>query len=88
MAHGVRFTATEPCVRCGEETALGSVFFSDRRTFERKKKGPAYLCSLCDAAILAARRSRRRTEDEVRRLEEMGSMPEISWVRFQDLQRG
>ena len=37
--------AEEPCAGCGEETAVGSVFFSDRR---QTGSGPrVFLCSEC-----------------------------------------
>jgi DNA-directed RNA polymerase subunit RPC12/RpoP len=37
----------EPCLRCGEETAIGSVFFSDRREAELPDGTRGYLCSEC-----------------------------------------
>jgi hypothetical protein len=41
----------EPCLRCGEETAIGSVFFSDRRE-GRAPNGPrVFLCSECRKPI-------------------------------------
>jgi hypothetical protein len=44
----------EPCVGCGEETAVGSVFFSDRHVVEDPNGTRAYLCSVCIARIRAA----------------------------------
>ena len=44
----------EPCVGCGEETAIGSVFFSDRKVVEDPDGRRAYLCSLCVARIRSA----------------------------------
>ena len=37
----------EPCLVCGEETAIGSVFFSDRRDAELPDGKRGYLCSEC-----------------------------------------
>ena len=37
----------EPCVSCGEETAIGSVFFSDRREGVLPDGTRGYLCSDC-----------------------------------------
>jgi hypothetical protein len=37
----------EPCVGCGEETAIGSIFFSDRREGKTPDGRPAFLCSEC-----------------------------------------
>jgi hypothetical protein len=44
----------EPCLGCGEETAVGSVFFSDRHVVEDPDGLRAYLCSACVARIRAA----------------------------------
>jgi hypothetical protein len=37
----------EPCLVCGEETAVGSVFFSDRRDATLPDGTRGYLCSEC-----------------------------------------
>ena len=37
----------EPCLSCGEETAAGSVFFSDRKAAELPDGTRGYLCSEC-----------------------------------------
>jgi hypothetical protein len=44
----------EPCLGCGEETAIGSVFFSDRKVIEDPDGTRAYLCSSCVARIRSA----------------------------------
>jgi hypothetical protein len=44
----------EPCLGCGEETAIGSVFFSDRKVVENPAGPNAHLCSLCVSRIRAA----------------------------------
>ncbi len=37
----------EPCVSCGEETAIGSVFFSDRREALSPEGTRYFVCSEC-----------------------------------------
>ena len=37
----------EPCRVCGEETAIGSVFFSDRREGKAPDGTKIYVCSEC-----------------------------------------
>jgi hypothetical protein len=37
----------EPCLRCGEETAIGSVFFSDRREAKAPDGARFFVCSEC-----------------------------------------
>jgi hypothetical protein len=44
----------EPCLGCGEETAIGSVFFSDRHVVDGADGTRAYLCSACVARVRAA----------------------------------
>jgi hypothetical protein len=44
----------EPCLACGEETAVGSVFFSDRHVVDGADGTRAYLCSTCVARIRSA----------------------------------
>ena len=73
-------SAAEPCLGCGEETAVGSVFFSDRRTVEQSDGTRAYLCTLCDARIRSSRKGMRLTDEEVRDIVENGSMGAISWA--------
>ena len=69
---------TEPCTSCGEETAAGSPFFSDRRVVERPGGDRAYVCSLCDQRLAEARRGTRLTDEEVRRLVDTGSLGMIA----------
>ena len=73
-------SAIEPCVGCGEETAVGSVFFSDRHEVERSDGGRVYLCSLCDARVRLSRKGPRLTDEEVRNIVENGSMAAIMWA--------
>ena len=65
--HATLSTAREPCSVCGEETAVGSVFFSDRRTIDRADGTVDYLCSLCDARLAAAHHQERMSDKQVRR---------------------
>jgi len=44
----------EPCLSCGEETAVGSVFFSDRSAAKLPDGTRGYLCSECVRRIRAA----------------------------------
>jgi len=55
----------ESCVTCGEETAVGSVFFSDRLTVSRPRGADAFLCRLCDERIRSSRKGQRLTDEEV-----------------------
>jgi hypothetical protein len=43
----------EPCLGCGEETAVGSIFYSDRRDAELPDGTRVYLCSECVKRIRA-----------------------------------
>ncbi|MFI5258084.1 MAG: hypothetical protein ACHQ01_00515 [Candidatus Limnocylindrales bacterium] len=43
----------EPCLVCGEETAVGSVFFSDRHAAELPDGTRGFLCSACIQRIRA-----------------------------------
>jgi hypothetical protein len=72
--------ATEPCLACGEETAVGSIFFSDRHGVEQSDGTRTYLCTLCDARIRSSRKGKRLTDEEVRDIVENGSMGAISWA--------
>jgi hypothetical protein len=47
----------EPCLACGEETAVGSVFCSDRHDVQVKDGRRGYLCSDCVRRIRAAGRA-------------------------------
>jgi hypothetical protein len=37
----------EPCLSCGEETAVGSYFFSDRHRVDLEAGAKGYLCAEC-----------------------------------------
>jgi hypothetical protein len=72
----------EPCVVCGEETAIGSVFFSDRHTVEKSDGTRTYLCGLCNARVRSAGKGKKGkplTDEELRSLVENGSLAAIAW---------
>jgi len=69
----------EPCSGCGEETATGSVFFSDRHAIEQADGRRAYLCALCDSRIRSSRKGRQLTDHEVRSIVENGSAIALGW---------
>jgi hypothetical protein len=71
--------ALEPCAGCGEETATGSVFFSDRSLVNRSDRSTAYLCTLCDSRIRASRRGHRLSDEEVRKVVENGNAAGLLW---------
>jgi hypothetical protein len=43
----------EPCLQCGEETAIGSVFYSDRREGTSPEGRRFFVCSECRIHIRA-----------------------------------
>lgn len=57
---------------CGEETAVGSVFYSDRHTIKHPDGRRNYLCTLCDERVRSARTGKRLTDDAVRDLDANG----------------
>ncbi|HEV8402808.1 MAG TPA: hypothetical protein VGQ31_07210 [Candidatus Limnocylindrales bacterium] len=71
--------AKDPCAGCGEETASGSIFYSDRHLVERTDGQRSFLCSSCDSRIRATGKGRRLTDDEVRNTVENGSAAAYLW---------
>ena len=71
--------AKEPCVVCGVETAIGSVFYSDRHRIGEGRGEPTYLCAECLARIRSVRPRQRLTEKQVRDFVMNGSMAAIAW---------
>lgn len=55
----------EPCDVCGEETATGTVLYSDGRVLDGTD-GRTYVCSLCIERVNAARRGEHLTDEELR----------------------
>jgi hypothetical protein len=70
----------EPCLVCGEETAVGSVFYSDRWTVSRADGSTSHLCSLCGARVGPSANGKRLTDDELRSLVANGSVAAVTWV--------
>jgi hypothetical protein len=71
----------EPCFTCGEETAAGSVFYSDRFVLGAIATDRRFLCSLCAREAAARRRPPRLSEAETRAFIENGSMAGLAWGR-------
>jgi hypothetical protein len=69
----------EPCISCGEETAVGSVFFSDRLKIPRRGRPDAFLCVLCDAKIRASHNPPRLTHEDVAAFTRNASAAAITW---------
>jgi hypothetical protein len=63
------------CAGCGESTAAGTPFYSDRRTLP----DGAYLCVLCNSKLAAARGRHALTDEEVRQLIQNGTAAAIVW---------
>jgi hypothetical protein len=57
--------AVEPCLGCGEETAVGSVLFGQRHSFDRAAAGQAFLCDECYARIRTAKHGTAPTESDL-----------------------
>ena len=71
--------AREPCLACGEETSVGSVFYSDRRVVDASDGSRTFVCSSCAQRAAARRRGKRLTDEELRNLVDNGSMTAITW---------
>jgi hypothetical protein len=67
-------SATEPCLGCGEETAPGSVFYSDRREIDRDDGMRVFLCFDCRSAAHRARKGVPLTEEDLRTIANNGMM--------------
>lgn len=70
--------AGEACAGCGEKTAIGSAFHSNRRQIALKDGSHAFICTDCDGRIAASRRGSRMTEEELRQAIRMGSISMIA----------
>ncbi len=69
----------EPCAGCGEETATGSVFYSDRHVISMEDGTSSFLCTLCDARVRSSGHGKPLTDAEVRDFVKSGSMAGIAW---------
>lgn len=63
----------ESCVSCGEDTAAGTQFYSDRRVLDADGATPRYLCSVCAEAVAHGRKNVPMTEKEREALHEGAS---------------
>jgi hypothetical protein len=70
--------AKEACSGCGEETGVGSPFYSDRRVVSGPDGQRAFVCSLCAERAARSRRARRLTHAELEQLTKNGSMAMIA----------
>jgi hypothetical protein len=64
----------EPCLNCHEETAAGSVFYSDRAEITRSDGTRVYLCSDCQATARAAKSGKPLTEADLQTIGDNGLM--------------
>jgi hypothetical protein len=65
-------TSEEPCAGCGEETAAGSMFFSDRREVEISGGTRTFLCSDCQASAHLARKGEHLSDEDLRTIAKNG----------------
>lgn len=59
----------EPCSSCGEDTAIGTPFYSNRRVLDANGPNRRFVCSLCVQRTTQKRRRRPMTEEERQELE-------------------
>ena len=71
--------ANEPCASCGEETATGSIFYSDRRAIDTADEPTAFLCTICNSRLRVSRKGAAMTDNEVRSMIANGSAAGIAW---------
>ena len=67
-------SAEEPCLACGQETAIGSMFFSDRRETDISDGTRVYMCSDCQAMAHRARKGQPLSDEELRTMAKNGFM--------------
>lgn len=73
-------SAEEPCLACGQETAIGSMFFSDRRETAISDGTRVYMCSDCQAMAHRARKGQPLTDEELRTIAKNGFMVGAGFV--------
>jgi hypothetical protein len=71
----------EPCVSCGEETAVGSIFYSDRLSIPGDGRPDGFLCALCAARIRASHRDPGMSAEDLAAFTRNASAAAISWFR-------
>ena len=67
-------SAENPCLGCGQETAIGSAFYSDRREANRSDGVRVFLCSDCQAAAHRARKGAPLSEEDLQTIANNGFM--------------
>jgi hypothetical protein len=72
----------EPCAICGEETAVGSLFYSDRHAIEHRDGRRTYLCTLCDERVRSAWPGKRPTDEELREIDPNGLWAILATLRI------
>jgi hypothetical protein len=73
-------TVEEACMGCGQETAIGSVFFSDRREVHVADGTRVFLCSECQSKAHLARKGKPLTDDDLRTIAGNGSMIGVGFL--------
>lgn len=68
----------EPCVSCGEETSVGSVFFSGRLKISRPDS-EVFVCAPCYERIRSAQKRARWTDEDVSAFTRNASAAAITW---------
>jgi hypothetical protein len=71
--------AKEPCAFCGEETAVGTVRFSDRLRITRADKPIVFVCGECDSEIRAAHKPEQWQSEDVDSFTRNASAAAITW---------
>jgi hypothetical protein len=66
-------SAEEPCLGCGQETAAGGVFFSDRREIAHSDGTRAFLCSECQARAHQARKGEPLSDEDLSKIARNGA---------------
>ena len=74
MTFGHDNVGAEACAGCGESTAVGTVLFSDRRTFADGTR----LCGICNSKA-TTHHGRHLTDEQVREFINNGNMAAIIW---------
>jgi pyruvate/2-oxoacid:ferredoxin oxidoreductase beta subunit len=73
-------TVEEACMGCGQETAVGSIFFSDRREVQIANGTRVYLCSECQSKAHLARKGQPLTDDDLRTIAGNGAMIGVGFL--------
>jgi hypothetical protein len=71
--------ANEPCISCGEDTAIGTIFYSDRLMLDDGAGRSVPLCTLCDSRIRTSQRGPAMTAEQILQLVKNGSMGGVAW---------